>query len=222
MLQFRHDRPGPGINPDAPKKTGIAWYFDILYREFWPMVHLNILFVLSCIPIITIGASYTAMHTLLLRMLRDKPVDVWPDFRLALKENFKVGTKVFLVQVLVLVIYVINYEFYGVMNIYIQAALTGVGVLLFLVNLYIVPVLVSVELPLKHVFKNSFFLVFLNLKWTIPAGILAFSTHFFNLYFYYLSIYPSFVIGNVLLAYTLFFVLYIGIEKYCYNGTEEQ
>lgn len=222
MLQFKFDQPGKGVHPDTPRKTGVAWFLDVLYREFWPMIGLNLLFVLYCIPIFTIGASYSAMCSILIRMLRDKPVDVISDFRLAFKENFKGGTKVFLIQMVILTIFLANYQFYGVMNPYIQGAIKVFGVLLILANLYFVPVLVSVELPLRHVFKNSFFLVFLNLKFTVVAGLIWVVTHCVNVYYIPYSFFPNILMGNVLLAYIVCALCYIGIEKYCYGGNEPE
>ncbi len=40
-------REGPGIAKDAPKRTGLALFAEILVREWWEMVKLNILFILA-------------------------------------------------------------------------------------------------------------------------------------------------------------------------------
>lgn len=217
---YNFNRMGKGIHPDTPKKEGFAWFLDVLYREFWPMIGLNLLFVVYCIPIVTIGASYAAMNALLIRMLRDKPVDVFPDFRQAFKENFKGGTGIFLIQGAVVWALLVNIQFYGTMNPYIQSATKIFAVLLVFVNIYLMPVLVSVELPLRHVVKNSFFLVFLNLKYTIPVGILTLIVYFLNVWFIPYSIFPNLLCGVVFLSYITCFCCYYGIEKYCY-GTHE-
>ncbi len=217
---YNFNRTGKGINPDAPKKEGFALFLDILYREFWPMVGLNLLFLLSCLPVVTIGAANAAMHTLLMRMVRDKPVDVAHDFRYAFKENFKGGTGIFVIQVVVIWALMVNFHFYGTMNPYIQSATQVFGVLLIFVNLYLMPVLVSVEIPLLHVVKNSFFLVFLNLKYTLPLGILTLLVYFLNIWFIPYSILPNLLFGIVFLNFITCFCCYYGIEKYCY-GTHE-
>ena len=45
---------GPGIDKDAPPKTGLALFIDIYRREWWNIFKLNLLFLLFCIPVVTI------------------------------------------------------------------------------------------------------------------------------------------------------------------------
>lgn len=57
---FDYTTPGPGVEKDAPPKKGIALFWDILYRRFWKMVSLNLLYLLFSVPslIIYYFASY--------------------------------------------------------------------------------------------------------------------------------------------------------------------
>lgn len=220
MFQFRFDQPGKGINPDAPQKEGFAWLLDILYREFWPILGLNIIFLLYCLPIFTIGPAFVAMNSLMMRMVRDKPVDVFRDFRTAFAENFKSGLVIFVVQVAVVWMFAINYRFYAVVNPGIQTALVLFGLILWMANLYLVPILVTVDLPLKHLVKNSIFLAFLNLKYSLPLLLLTVLCQMMNLFNFPYSLFPSLLFGNVFLTFIVCFYTYYGIEKYCY-GTHE-
>lgn len=56
----RKDR--PDLERSAIRKRGFVGYMDMLWREFFELLKLNLLFVLSCVPIITIPAALTAMH----------------------------------------------------------------------------------------------------------------------------------------------------------------
>ena len=85
-------KPGPGIDKDAPPKTGLALFFEIFIREFWALVKLNVLFLLTCIPIVTIGAAMGAMTKVTVRMVRDIPNDVWYDYWRGFRENWKAST----------------------------------------------------------------------------------------------------------------------------------
>lgn len=53
---------------------------------------LNILWVLCCIPIVTIGAATTAKYTISMRIIRDEETKVIVPFFQAFKENFKQAT----------------------------------------------------------------------------------------------------------------------------------
>lgn len=45
-----YDKPGKGIDPDAPQKRSFFRFFDIFFRKFWKFIKLNLLYVLVSIP----------------------------------------------------------------------------------------------------------------------------------------------------------------------------
>jgi len=67
------------------------------------LILLNIVFLLSCLPVFTIGAGVTAMYTLCFRMLRQEEGNIIKPYFRAFKENFKPATGVFAVLALILV-----------------------------------------------------------------------------------------------------------------------
>lgn len=218
MIFYNFDQVGKGINPNTPKKEGLALYFDVFYREFWSILYLNILFLLACIPIFTISASWAAYSSVLIRMIRDVPVDVVPDFKRAFKNNFKQATQVFLLQIFTVFIVAVAFEFYIRVNPFFHIPLGVACVFLSLMNMYLIPTSVSVELPLKYVIKNSFFLIFLSLKTTILCGFILFLHFLMVLIMGLYSIGYFLLFGTVFLAYTTTFLTYQGIEKFCYQN----
>ncbi len=44
------DKPGKGIDPDAPQKRSFFRFFDIFFRKFWHFVRTNLLYSLALIP----------------------------------------------------------------------------------------------------------------------------------------------------------------------------
>ena len=73
----RRDR--PDLERSAIRKRGFVGYMDMLWREFFELLKLNLLFVLSCVPIITIPAALTAMHRITSVMVRDENHFLWPE-----------------------------------------------------------------------------------------------------------------------------------------------
>jgi uncharacterized membrane protein YesL len=63
------------------------------------MMILNICFILSCLPLVTIGAVNTAMYTIMLRRLREEGIGTIVPFFKAWWSNLKVSTPFWLVQV---------------------------------------------------------------------------------------------------------------------------
>lgn len=52
-----YDKPGKGIDKDAPKKKGFFLYWDIVFRKFWKLLGLNAMYALT--SIIWIALVYT-------------------------------------------------------------------------------------------------------------------------------------------------------------------
>ena len=66
------------------------------------LVLLNIVFLLTCLPVFTIGAGVTAMYTLCFRMLRQEDGNIIMPYFRAFKENFKPATGILAVLVFIL------------------------------------------------------------------------------------------------------------------------
>ena len=99
---FHNDyaEPGPGVNPDAPEKTGAARLIEILQLECVTLFKLNLLFVASCIPLITIPAAVFAMNQVIRRMILDQTVDCFYHYRLAFQGYWKQAYAAFFLTVL--------------------------------------------------------------------------------------------------------------------------
>ena len=72
---FDYNTPGPGIDKDAPPKKGLALFWDILYRRFWKLVSVNLLYLLFSIPslIIMYFACYATLTLLFSEYMLNDP-----------------------------------------------------------------------------------------------------------------------------------------------------
>ncbi|MBB3647488.1 putative membrane protein YesL [Rhizobium sp. BK619] len=71
---------GPGIPKDAPKRTGLALFAEILAREWWEMVKLNILFILASLFVVTLPAALAAMARVSVALVEDRNTYLLRDF----------------------------------------------------------------------------------------------------------------------------------------------
>ena len=46
MPLFHYSQPGPGVSKNAPPKKKIVLYFELLGRKFFPLLKLNLLFLI--------------------------------------------------------------------------------------------------------------------------------------------------------------------------------
>lgn len=60
------------------------------------LILLNILFLITCLPVFTIGASVTALYTLCFRLMREEYSGIVKSYFKALKDNFKQATVIWL------------------------------------------------------------------------------------------------------------------------------
>lgn len=72
---------------------------------------LNIIWLITCIPVITIGAADIAMYTVLIRMKEQREGNVLKQYLLAFKENFKPGLLIELILAVLAGILVFEYFF---------------------------------------------------------------------------------------------------------------
>ena len=166
----RFNRPGRGIDPNAPKKQGVALFFEILWREFWELLKLNMLFLLFCLPVVTIPAAITAMSGITLTMVRDENHFLWQDFLRVFKREF--GRSLAAGWIVLLGMAATGYGviFYSGMADMgwfrlVPSALGAVGfVILYCMTFYVFPQLALLNVPVKAVLKNAFFLTFVCMR----------------------------------------------------------
>ncbi len=78
-----------GLFTPSYLKKGIARFFEIIARDFGDLLKLNFFFIVSCIPIITIGPAITALSAVIVKRIRNKPCYVFHEYKNAFIENFK-------------------------------------------------------------------------------------------------------------------------------------
>ena len=169
----RKDR--PDLTREAVKKRGFAGFMEMLWREFFELIKLNLLFLLTCVPVVTIPAAVTAMCGITTKMASDKNHFLWPDYWKVFKRDFVKSLLGGLIYGLALVAFSVSTVFYyrlmrTSMFFVILAGFSACLLLLaFASALYFFPMLAKVELPLKALLKNAVVLTFTNFKKTLPA-----------------------------------------------------
>jgi len=152
--------------------NGIMRFFSRVFD----IVVLNLLFVICCIPIVTIGASLTAMYSITLKMARNEETHIIIGFLKAFKQNFKQGTIVGMIAIIIALFITIDLRIIVIIG---NDRLKVLQILCYIVSiwgyiifLYVFPILARFMHTTKEVFKNSFMISIVNFKWTILLMIL--------------------------------------------------
>lgn len=111
---FRKDyaTPGPGVDPDEPEKTGAARLGQILSVECVTLVKLNLLFLVSCLPLVTLPPAVYAMNQVVRMMILDQPVTLGYHYKAAFKSGWNRGWAAFLIVALPLCLSLCGMWFY--------------------------------------------------------------------------------------------------------------
>ena len=159
---------GPGIDRNAPKKQGLSLLVETLCREFTTLLKLNFIFVICCIPIVTIGPALGAMTSVTIKMVKDEPVDWLYDFKEAFKKNWKQSLVLGMLQILVTAVmacaFLYYYQLTGISYYCMMIVIGIVSMMIFMSFIYLYPMTVLVNLKVKDIIKNSYLLSILNIK----------------------------------------------------------
>lgn len=121
---------------------------------------LNILFCVTSIPLITIGASWTALYSVTLKMVRDEEGSVSRSYFRSFRQNFKQATLLWLGVLVVLALLVLDIRVLNGMAGGTAPGLLRVGVeilalLGIMVLQYLLPSLARFEASLADTLKNA-------------------------------------------------------------------
>lgn len=132
---------------------------------------LNILFCVTSIPLITIGASWTALYSVTLKMVRDEEGSVSRSYFRSFRQNFRQATLLWLGVLVVLALLVLDIRVLngmaggtapGLLRVGVQIlALLGIMVLQ-----YLFPSLARFEASLADTLKNACMMVLAHLPKT--------------------------------------------------------
>ena len=113
LFSRNYDKPGPGVRKDEPRKKGAARFFELLFRDFWDLTKLSLLFCVCVIPTVVVfflglmglytgiafivslilafpvGGAMVAFVYYITKMMRDDPSYVWYEFKRKFIENYK-------------------------------------------------------------------------------------------------------------------------------------
>ena len=222
MFFKNYYNPGPGIDKNAPPKKGIALYIELLTVDFWGFVTLNMLYVICCIPVLTIGGATLAYTELCCKLIRKEHVFIFPDFFGSLRHNFKRGILLGLVLLLIsfdlLIIYtnVVSYMDKGLGNQGVVFwAIAGIfSMLLTSLTAYLVPIMANLELDFLFQLKNAFILTIAGGWRTLAVSAFNIASFALTFTFFPFSGIVLFIMGFYILIFTNCFFTWPLIEKY--------
>ena len=165
--------------------------FFVFMGRVADLILLNILCILCCIPIVTAGASITALYYVTLKMARDEESYIIRSFFRSFKQNFKQATIINIIMLLTAAVLYIDLKiaragsgamYKGLFTLFIAFALIYA-----LILLYIYPILAKFFNSIKNTFVNAFLMSIRHLPQTILMLLISVSPVLLLFLFIYVS-----------------------------------
>lgn len=169
--------------------------FNVVMTKIFDIVLLNFLWLLCSIPIITFGASTTALYTVTLKMVKNEEGPIIKSFFKAFKTNFKCSLPLTLIMLVALGVLTADLHILSDGS---KGGSFAYGVCIFMlvvwavVYTYVFPLAAKFVNTTKNYISNSIKLAFTNLNVTMamtvlniaPVALLVFTPEIFSKIFW--------------------------------------
>ncbi len=173
------------------------------------LVLLNFVFILTCIPVVTIGASITALYSVTLKMMRKEEGYIIRGYFKDFMKNFKQATSFWL---LALLLYFLLYVVYtaaavnGGTLFQIYVVITwALGILYSIYFLFVFPLTATFQNSLKGIARNAFSMVIAHFPMVLTAYLTVM-----------VPLFVSFGVDTKIMQYALLFWILIGFSAVAY------
>ena len=165
---------------------------------------LNFLWIICSIPIITIGASTTALYDTTLKLIDETEGYLFKNFLKSYKQNFKKATIIWIGVLFIFFIIGVNLAFWIQFK-----SITGyitVSIMLFMLflflftEIYLFPILSKFNKSIKDTVKYAFILSMKYLPYSLIIMVIS----------------SIFIVLTVIFPFTILFMIFVGVAFYAY------
>ena len=202
---------------DSPIMTFLSRLADLVW--------LNLLTLICCIPVVTAGAAFTALHYVTVKMVRNEDGYLTRSYFKSFKENFLQATGLWILLALILAVAAGDFYFISIMDSGVAFVLRcGLGAVFFFFlcgGIYWFPLLSRFENTMKNTVKNACLIGILNFPKTI--GILLIYAVTAVIYFIFsVRLLPLILLLGISLPVYLAGYLFSGIFKKLEPAEEQE
>lgn len=186
-------------------RTGIVGVLNRLAD----ILMLNMIYIISCIPIITIGAATTALYYITMKMAEGEKVEVWYEYKKTLKNNFKQAAIIWAVLLPIMLVVIANFLLLPAMEqrlgTIVGVTSVTVGIFLLIEMIFVFPLLAGFNNSVINTMKNAIMIFVRHL----PLTIIITAIHLLPLALGLLSLYvfiSGFMVVMIFLISTIAYV----------------
>lgn len=180
------------------------------FNRITDLIVLNLLWLVCCLPVFTIGASTSALYQVTLQIAENKDSYISKSFFKAFRENFRQSTIVwlicfFLAVVLLSDLFIVSHFFTSSQMPVMTTLILFLTLLLVSGFIYLFPVIAYFKNSTRKIFINSFGLAFSHPVTTLQLLLLSLIPALTGILFHNNMILGSFLLVIIIPATTAFF-----------------
>ena len=134
---------------------------------------LNLLFLLTCIPVVTIGAARTALYSVTLRMCRKEESYLVRSYLKYFRENLRKATGIWLICGIVILVFAADFmillSFTGEAAEMLRVPVLAAALLACMVMSYLFPLTAWFDNTVPNTFRNALIIAMTRIGYTLPV-----------------------------------------------------
>ena len=218
---FNYEKPGRGIDENTPQRKGLFLCLELIFRKLGKLIILNAAFVISCIPLITVGPASAALTQVINDYLDgEQSLDISSYFS-AFKKHFKQGLAIGIINLLFAFGFLYNLIYFGFTDGLLSSYLTwlfgALTILLYMVQVFVYNLMAKMHGSVLELYTNAFIITLAKLPMNLLAlgGALIYPLIIVLIYFS--SVIPqaiSMPIASTLTLFSVFSVTFFATGFY--------
>ena len=204
---------GRFFNLESPVMVALTKMADLII--------VNLLAFFCCLPIITVGASMTALHYVALKIVRDEECYIVKGFFKSFKENFKQGIAIWMMALVLILLEFMDFfimkQLSGGIYTVVKYGLLVIALLMAMILQYVFPLLAKFYNTVKNTIRNALLMSLRHLPYTILMlliNIAPIIAMLLNTMIFSYGILAYFLLGFSTLAFANSFFLVKIFDKY--------
>ncbi len=232
MKLFNYSKPGPGVKKDAPSQKRFFIFWEVLFRKFFDLCKLNLLFMIPVVVIAAVcfGLAYLGVNVWVVVLLptillgpcmmgitfvtrnyaREEHAFIYSDFMDAIKNNWKQSLPYGIITYVYIMLMVVAFPFYwqqAQTNAFFYLPLgicTTVSIVFLFMQYYIPVMIVTFDLKLKAIYKNALILAIVGLGRNLMLTLFLAITFAVMLLLVFANNAITFLIASILFIFLFF------------------
>lgn len=168
---------GPAKHVPQKPKGPVRLFLELWWANIWDLIPMNVMYSMLNLLLLPHGFVSTGITNVTRNLARDKHTFGLSDFFETARKNWKQGLAAGLINIFMTALLIFGTWFYFTSEGFL--ARLGMGVCLIALAIfsfmkyYIWLIIITFKLPLKSVYRNAFYLAFLNFKNNMIVGLVS-------------------------------------------------